>query len=98
MALTTATTALAIPGHIGRAVGPLRAWIRVKDSYSRALALRSYLSITLGSNYAYRGDIGSPFLQYVNAGIRALRYGPYSPMFTDPGHVHLLWNGPDWPK
>ena len=72
MALTAFSTVAIVPGHIGRAAGPLKAWVRVKASHSRTYGIGTYLSLTLGSNQHFRDQIGSPLLRCLNAGIRGL--------------------------
>lgn len=78
---------------IGSAFGPLKQWIRVGPSYSKALGQKIALSIRWGASPAkggmYLRQIGSQTMQRVNQWLRARRIPIDSWRTADPGHLHL---------
>ncbi|HKO89768.1 MAG TPA: RHS repeat-associated core domain-containing protein, partial [Polyangiaceae bacterium] len=89
----------ALGGAVGlprlRAVtGPLKQWVRVGSSYSRAGGFPVRLSVRWGASPArggrYLQQIGSPRLRAFNQWLRSGRLPGSSWRVQDPGHIHIL--------
>jgi RHS repeat-associated protein len=73
------------------ATGPLRAWVRVKGSYSKILERPTTASITWGSNEYHRAQIGSATLRALNRSLRNSKLPINGWRAMDPGHFHVWW-------
>lgn len=78
---------------IGTAFGPLKQWVRIGPSYSKALGQKIALSIRWGASPTKGGiyikQIGSQSLQRLNQWLRARRIPVDGWRTADPGHLHL---------
>jgi hypothetical protein len=80
-------------GALGQAAGPLKQWVRLGPSYSRAGGFQVDMSIRWGASPARGGiyiqQIPSSTLQNVNQWLRSQRIPGGGWRSADPGHFHL---------
>lgn len=70
------------------AIGPLKNWIRIGNSYSKSAGIQTK-AIRWGTNKHYRQQIGSTILRNVNEGLHNMRIPLRSWRTQDAGHLHL---------
>jgi len=80
-------------GRLKTTIGPLKQWIRVGPSYSKAAGQKILKSIRWGASPVkggkYLKQIGSPTLRRFNQWLRSLKLPGKSWRVKDPGHFHL---------
>jgi RHS repeat-associated protein len=80
-------------GKARQATGPLKQWVRIGPSYSKAAGEKVAMSVRWGASPAGKGkyikQIGSPTLQKFNQWLRAQKLPGNWWRVKDPGHLHL---------
>jgi len=79
-------------GSLGRAIGPLRNWIRIGRSFSRSGQFPTFglrWGASTARNYRYVNQIRSPILRNLNQWLRGLRMPLNNWRTADPGHLHF---------